>query len=121
MDSVWNFTPDFRVIGYVLTLKGVARLSSTNVKERLTPTNLRVGTNEVLPSPSDRERAVDAILFLGTNNFSVPIDFRERGRPPHMEGQGPAAGNPLFLDGHADWRKFSKMTLRTSGEPSFWY
>jgi prepilin-type N-terminal cleavage/methylation domain-containing protein/prepilin-type processing-associated H-X9-DG protein len=55
------------------------------------------------------------------SHFSVPVDFRERGCPPHMEGKRPAGGNVAFLDGHVDWRKFSKMSIRTWGEPSFWY
>jgi len=121
VDSVWNFTPDFRVIGYVLAFKGVARLSPTNMNERMTPTPVRSGTNEYLPSPSERELAADAILSIGTNTFSVPIDFREKGRPPHMEGKRPAGGNLVFLDGHAGWRKFPKMSIRTVGDPSFWY
>lgn len=121
VDSVWNYTTDFRVIGYVLALKGVARLQYTNVNERMTPTAIRYGTNEYLPSPTERELAADAILSLGTNNFSVPVDFREQGRPPHMEGKRPAGGNIAFLDGHTGWRPFNKMSIRTSGEPTFWY
>jgi prepilin-type N-terminal cleavage/methylation domain-containing protein/prepilin-type processing-associated H-X9-DG protein len=121
VDSVWNFTTDFRVIGYVLAFKGAARLNFTNVNERMTPRTIRFGTNEFLPAPTERELAADAILSIGTNNFSVQIDFREKGRPPHMEGSRPAGGNIVFLDGHVDWRKFQKMSIRTSGEPSFWY
>jgi prepilin-type N-terminal cleavage/methylation domain-containing protein/prepilin-type processing-associated H-X9-DG protein len=121
VDSVWNFTADFRVIGYVFAFKGVARLGFTNVNERMTPKIVRYGTNEFLPSATERELAADAILSLGTNNFSVPVDFREKGRPPHMEGTKPAGGNIVFLDGHVGWRKFSKMTVRTAGDPSFWY
>ncbi len=120
VDSVWNYTASFRVIGYVLALKGVARLSVTNVNERMTPPAIRIGTNEFIPSPSERELAADAILSLG-NTISVPIDIRERGRPPHMEGKRPAGGNINYLDGHVAWRRFSKMSIRTTGDPSFWY
>ncbi len=121
VDSVWNFTTDFRVIGYVLAFKGVARLHFTNVNERMTPRAIGMGTNDFLPSLVERELAADAILSNGTNNFSVQIDFREKGRPPHMEGSRPAGGNIVFLDGHVAWRSFKKMSIRTTGEPSFWY
>ena len=52
----------------------------------------------------------------------VPIDFRRVvGHPPHMNGKLPAGGNILFVDGHVGWRKFEKMSVRTTGEPTFWY
>jgi len=39
-----------------------------------------------------------------------------------MEGKLPLGGNVVCLDGHAEWRKFQKMTVRTDGsEPSFWW
>lgn len=121
VDSVWNFTPEFRVIGYVLAFKGSARLVATNVNTRMTPTSIRFGTNEFLPTASQRELAADAILSIGTNKFFVPVDFRELGRPPHMEGNRPAGGNIVFLDGHVEWRRFSRMSIRTTGDPSFWW
>jgi len=121
VDSVWDFTSDYRVIGFVIALKGTARLTATNVVDRMTPTTVLVGTNEFRPAASERELAADAILSIGTNNFSVPIDFREMGRPPHVEGKRPAGGNLVFLDGHVSWRKFSKMSIRTTGDPSFWW
>jgi prepilin-type N-terminal cleavage/methylation domain-containing protein/prepilin-type processing-associated H-X9-DG protein len=121
VDSVWNFTSDFRVIGYVLAFKGVARLTYSNINERMTPLPMRIGTNDFRPTPSTRELAADANLSIGTNNFFVTVDFREKGHPPHMEGNRPAGGNIVFLDGHADWRNFSKMSIRTTGDPSFWW
>jgi len=120
-DSVWNFTPDFRVIGCVVALKGAARVNPTNVNERMVPMPLRVGTEEILPLASERELASDAILSIGSNNFAVPISFPEKGRPPHMEGRRPAGGNLVFLDGHVAWRKFAAMSIRTTGDPSFWW
>ena len=120
-DSVWNFTASYRVIGYVLAFQGAARLNTTNVNERLTPSTVRVGTNTFLPSPSERELAADANLSNGLNDFFVTINFREKGHPPHMNGRRPAGGNIVFLDGHVDWRRFEKMSVRTSGEPTFWY
>jgi prepilin-type processing-associated H-X9-DG protein len=42
-----------------------------------------------------------------------------------MNGQRPAGGNIVFLDGHVGWRRFEKMTIRTTDNdadhPAFWY
>jgi hypothetical protein len=27
----------------------------------------------------------------------------------------------VFLDGHVGWRKFQQMTVRTQGDPQFWW
>ncbi len=121
VDSVWNFTASYRVIGYVLAFKGAARLNATNINERLTPPTISIGTNTFRPSPSERELAADANLSNGLNDFFVTINFREKGHPPHMNGRRPAGGNIVFLDGHVGWRRFEKMSVRTTGEPTFWY
>ena len=42
-------------------------------------------------------------------------------RSPHLEGKLPAGGNLVFLDGHADWRPYKRMTLRTTMGSDFWY
>jgi prepilin-type N-terminal cleavage/methylation domain-containing protein/prepilin-type processing-associated H-X9-DG protein len=121
VDSVWNLTSTYRVIGYVLAFKGVARLDPINVNDRITPAPIQTGTNTYLPSPSDRELSADANLSNGLKDFAVSIQFYEKGHPPHMIGGRPAGGNILFLDGHVSWRRWEKMTLRTYGDPSFWY
>jgi len=121
VDSVWSLTSTYRVIGYVLAFKGGAQLDATNVNERLTPPTFKIGTNLFAPTPSDRELAADANLSIGKNNFAVPINFYEKGHPPHMEGARPAGGNINFLDGHVAWRPWKNMSIRTAGDPSFWY
>jgi len=40
---------------------------------------------------------------------------------PHMVGKMPTGGNLLFLDSHAEFRKFPKMNVRTDGDPTFWW
>ena len=120
VDTVWNFYTTYRVIGYVLAFQGAARLEMTNVNERLTPTSFKIGTNVFQPTPSDRELAADANLSIG-KTFSVTVNFYEKGRPPHMNGVRPAGCNIVFLDGHVDWRRFETMSVRTYGDPSFWY
>ena len=45
------------------------------------------------------------------------------GQPNHLNGKNPAGGNIAFLDGHAAWRKFREMSLRSdSGAVAdYWY
>jgi prepilin-type N-terminal cleavage/methylation domain-containing protein len=71
-DTVWNFTSSYRVIGYVLAFEGAPRVVSSNLNERITPTPIRMfrSTESYLPSPTERELAVNATLSLGTNNFA---------------------------------------------------
>ncbi|MBE7499770.1 MAG: type II secretion system protein [Verrucomicrobiales bacterium] len=126
-DTVWNFAGDFRVIGYVLAFKGAARVVVTNVNERMTPTPIQIRTTEFLPTPSERELAVDATLSQGTNNFDNIIGGwvlhgrLKPNRTSHLQGKRPSGGNIVFLDGHVDWRPFPKMSIRTTGDPAFWW
>ncbi|MCL5097792.1 MAG: type II secretion system GspH family protein [Candidatus Omnitrophica bacterium] len=126
-DTVWDFaTPNFRVIGYTPTFKYTPRLVSTNWNERMTPTSIRVGGKSILPSPTDRELFADATLSR-ENNFKeivggwVVNGQLKANRTSHLNGSQPAGGNVVYLDGHASWKKFDRMSLRTMGDPSFWY
>jgi prepilin-type N-terminal cleavage/methylation domain-containing protein/prepilin-type processing-associated H-X9-DG protein len=121
IDSVWNFNGVYRVIGYVLAFKGAAQLEPLFANERLTPpAPFKFGTNLFVPTPATRELAADANLSLG-KTFSVPIQFYEKGHPPHMQGNRPAGCNVNFLDGHLEWRRWEHIMVRTHGDPSFWY
>jgi prepilin-type N-terminal cleavage/methylation domain-containing protein/prepilin-type processing-associated H-X9-DG protein len=121
-DWAWDsFGGDIRVIGYVLSFSNTARLHPTNVNVRMTPTQIRLGSIDFLPLPTERELSADGILSnTDTNNFSVAATGATV-HPPHMNGNRPAGGNILFLDGHVAWRPFKLMTIRTTGSPSFWY
>jgi prepilin-type processing-associated H-X9-DG protein len=128
-DTVWNFTSSYRVIGYVLAFEGAPRVLSSNLNEQISPTPIRMfrSTESYLPSPTERELAVDATLSLGTNNFANILGgwwLQGRLKPnrtSHLHGQRPAGGNIVFLDGHVGWRPFPKMTIRTTGQPAFWW
>jgi prepilin-type N-terminal cleavage/methylation domain-containing protein/prepilin-type processing-associated H-X9-DG protein len=121
IDSVWNFNGTYRVIGCVLAFRGAPRLDPSYENPRMTPPSpFMLGTNLLVSTPSTRELAADASLSLG-KTFSVPIQFYEKGHPPHMQGTRPAGCNVNFLDGHVEWRRWEKMAVRTYGDPSFWY
>jgi prepilin-type N-terminal cleavage/methylation domain-containing protein len=112
----WDFTAARRVLGFAFFNKRI-------------PTDNRVGINgcafigktTAISRPSDTAWVVDEIMSLTQAppyNFVVPsgnVPLANGGayRPPHREGNGsPAGGNELFLDGHAEWRQFSKMLPR---------
>lgn len=121
-DVLWNFTTDYRVLGYVMTFTNTANLHYTNVNVKMTPTPITFKGYTYLPNPTTRELLADATLSEGTNNFvRVKGGWAEYHRTSHVNGTRPAGGNIVFLDGHAEWRKFQKMSIRTTGSPIFWF
>lgn len=125
-DQIWDFAmPTFRVIGMTLTFRGIS-LTPTNWNDRMNPSPIDLGTTNYTPSPTDRELAADVTLSVGKNNFTaVPCDWVAGGykaRAAHMAKAIPDGGNIVFLDGHVDWRKFNRMSVRNQlAQPWFWY
>ncbi|MHB8523679.1 MAG: prepilin-type N-terminal cleavage/methylation domain-containing protein [Limisphaerales bacterium] len=122
-DALWNFAlPVFRVIGYATTLKGAGRVTDTNINERMAPMPIKFKGVEVLPSAAERELVADATLSQGPNNFTkVKGGWADYHRTSHLNGTRPAGGNIVFLDGHVTWRQFKDMSIRTVGDPTFWW
>lgn len=140
-DELWAFTTGitnelagdratgYRVIGYAVAFKNSGRVLPTNITESLNPAPWRMRDgSEYEPGPSARVIAADGTLSNGSNesdrtkNTYTKIDGGWRGhQAAHLEGRLPAGGNLLMLDGHAEWRKFQKMVVRTTGTPSFWW
>jgi prepilin-type N-terminal cleavage/methylation domain-containing protein/prepilin-type processing-associated H-X9-DG protein len=140
-DTLWSFTTGitnelardnttgYRVIGYAVAFKGSGRVRKTNITESFNPAPWVMGNGlEINPGPSERVVAADGTLSDGANekdryrNRYTKVDGGWRGhQAPHMEKLLPAGGNLLFLDGHADWRKFDRMVVRTDGNPAFWW
>jgi prepilin-type N-terminal cleavage/methylation domain-containing protein len=141
-DELWSFTtqvdeevaPDsntgYRVIGYAVAFQNSGRVRATNITESLNPAPWRLPDGTTLnPGPAERVVSADAILSNGSSEsnrerntyrgirggWSKPHDSA------HLQGRMPVGGNHLYLDGHASWEKFAKMTVRTTGEPAFWW
>ena len=138
--NLWEFTANqgrgtgYRVIGYAMTFPRAGRVIATNINDKLTDMKvIRVGAQEVAIPASDRELLADATLSYGENhrdrtrNTYKGINGGWQGhQAPHLNGRVPAGGNIAFLDGHTQWRKFDKMTVRTSpnntsDSPAFWW
>ncbi len=140
-DELWSFTtgntneiagdsdPGYRVIGYAVAFQGSGRVAATNITESFNPKAWKLaGGVEYEPGPSARVVVADATLSNGENmvdrtrNRYTGIDGGWRGhQAAHLDGKLPAGGNLLMLDGHAEWRKFRQMVVRTTGTPAFWW
>lgn len=133
-----NNATGYRVIGYALAWKGAGRILTTNVTESLNPKAWTIGGVQVQPSPTERVIVADAIISASLAPNSTGPGNNEKDRTQnrynginggwaghqtsHLEGRMPAGGNLLMLDGHAEWRKFNLMHVRTDGSyPSFWW
>jgi prepilin-type N-terminal cleavage/methylation domain-containing protein/prepilin-type processing-associated H-X9-DG protein len=140
-DELWRFTTGaktevasetaggYRVIGYAVAFRGSGRIRDTNITESLNPKpwKMRDGP-EINPGASERVIAADGTISEGSNetdrakNRYTKIDGGWRGhQAAHLAGLLPEGGNLLMLDGHAEWRRFQKMIVRTDGSPSFWW
>jgi prepilin-type N-terminal cleavage/methylation domain-containing protein/prepilin-type processing-associated H-X9-DG protein len=128
----------YRVIGYAVAFKGAGRVVETNITESFNPKpwRLRDGT-EIDAGPSERVICADGTLSIGTDEVNRAanryVDIAGgwqtgthrsahlgSGTPPMPEG-----GNVLALDGHAEFRRFQQMTVRTrqnsASTPAFWW
>ncbi|MCL4177900.1 MAG: type II secretion system GspH family protein [Verrucomicrobia bacterium] len=141
-DELWAFTTantneiaadndqGYRVIGYAVAFINSGRVRATNITESFNPApwNMTDGTT-YNPSPTERVIVADATLSNGENeinrnlNTYTGIDGGWRGhQAAHLGPQKiPVGGNLLFLDGHAEWKRFEAMTVRTTGTPAFWW
>jgi len=129
-DELWDFTSNFKVLGFAFATKDAPRVRPTNsfVKLQQKVIKLPDGTDVVI-GPTEAAIAMDATLSVGENmtdrtrnDFTnVQGGWEEPHRSPHLQGQLPAGGNVLFMDSHASWRTFDKMVVRTTGQPSFWW
>jgi prepilin-type N-terminal cleavage/methylation domain-containing protein/prepilin-type processing-associated H-X9-DG protein len=143
-DELWAFTTansaeiandqdaGYRVIGYAVAFKGSGRVLETNITESVNPPafNLRDGS-QYKPSPADRVLSADATISNGADevnrarNTYIGIQGgwtdKKGHQTAHLEGKMPGGGNILYLDGHASWKKFATMHVRTTGDPAFWW
>jgi prepilin-type N-terminal cleavage/methylation domain-containing protein/prepilin-type processing-associated H-X9-DG protein len=139
-DELWRFTTDsvtettkrdagYRVVGYQFAFLNAARVRKTNITESLNPKSWKMANGlEINPGSSERVIIADAIISSGANekdrtkNRYTKVDGGWRGhQSPHLNGKLPEGGNLAFADAHVEWRNFSKMVVRTDGDPSFWW
>jgi len=140
-DSYWNFNPNFRVLGYTFALETSARLQSFYQQTKLTapkpaPVDPAGATTPVPAGPLVTRPVTECVLIA---DATISIGCTEANRSAgkytgivgafpslphaaaHRDGTQPGGGNVSYMDGHAEWVKFSSMKIRTSGAPAFWW
>jgi prepilin-type N-terminal cleavage/methylation domain-containing protein len=136
--EMWDFdltnNASFKVLGYIPCITGNPGLQPDYIQKRLTlaePTHpdVRNPALTVPVSTTDAVLVADATISAGgnlvnrgANNYtSVPGNHSFLHSAPHLNRQLPAGGNLAFLDSHAEWRKFERMTVRTRSGTTFWF
>jgi prepilin-type N-terminal cleavage/methylation domain-containing protein/prepilin-type processing-associated H-X9-DG protein len=128
--NLWNFTADFRVIGYAFATKDAPRVASTNIVEKAVSAQVNIRGQLVTLSPSERTIAADATISQGSNEANRSLNTytgieggwkNGKHESPHLNGRLPDGGTSLFADGHVAYVKFRNMYVRTEGEPTFWW
>jgi prepilin-type N-terminal cleavage/methylation domain-containing protein/prepilin-type processing-associated H-X9-DG protein len=130
VDGLWNFAPDYAVLGYffliqrvpgnptmpplTLTPQHYKNYQSTNVAQRDPQTHVA--------SASETELATDAVLSQN-GQFYVKGGYQYAHMTSHMgKDRKPEGGNILFMDGHVEWRPFKDMFKRAAaGDVEFWF
>jgi len=140
-DVYWNFTPNFRVLGYAFALETSARVKPFYQQTKLTspkpaPVDPPLTTTPVPAGPLTTRSVTEGVLVAdGTISTGAIEANRSAGRytgivgafanmphaAAHRDGTLPGGGNVNYMDGHAEWVKFSAMKIRTDGAPSFWW
>ncbi len=107
----WNYganngAPAQRCVGYVFLVPRAAGSIPAQFLQADT-----VGNNG--RSPSENELVVDITPSQGPPSYTTYIFTPAGGfsdHPAHMKGNIPAGENVAFVDGHVEWRDFSRMT-----------
>jgi hypothetical protein len=135
-DALWNFAlPTFRVVGYAFTFDGTGAsgtpiLHPTNSNVSMIPSSINYGGVTYPPQPTtDRVLLADATISNGNNEANRLLNtytgimggWSKPHRTPHLERRLPSGGTVGMLDGHAEWRKFPQMRVRTLSGPYFWW
>ena len=119
-----------RVLGYAMTLAGLASLDVTNQNKTVKATDLPVGTSladrvliadATISNPG--QSSTNAVLRVNYNYTFIQGGYSKQHLTPHLNGKIPKGGNVAMIEGHGERRKWENMLPRTatSGDPTFWW
>ena len=133
-DNEWNYgLPTFYVTGYTFATAGSDLLSTTPVMAQnvVGKTTAHLTVNGQSISVSDTVFCADpnlSTIVNGQTNFmhinggaKDPSGNYITYDAPHRKGNRPLGGNVAIVDGHAEFRSFQNMIVRTTGTPSWWW
>ncbi|HEY7115333.1 MAG TPA: type II secretion system protein [Tepidisphaeraceae bacterium] len=135
VDGLWNFDPNFSVLGYFFLLQRIPPpapmgkivpnmpnpLFEKNYQDKTVPKKNPITGRA---SASETELVTDSVISSNGGNFAgVQGGFAVKHLTSHMNRDNkPEGGNILFMDGHVDWRPFADMKVRDRGyQPEFWF
>ncbi len=136
--NLWNYeTNVYRVVGYAMTFPGTATVTATNQNPSMLPQSMIDRSRGITYPPqssSERILMADAVIskpgdadevnrWLNTY-IDIKGGYPKVHQTAHLEKIMPTGGNVGMLDGHAEWRKFMLMYVRTdpmSKNPVFWW
>ena len=138
IDLEWNYSLQYRVIGYAMTLPGTASVIATNQNPSLIPQPTVIAGTIMLAAPDPSRRVVTAGIVISQSGQNItankmsytyvhipnfPATLPDQ-RSSHLDGTGryPTGDNSGMLDGSAKWIKFKDTICRTQGgTPGFWW
>jgi prepilin-type processing-associated H-X9-DG protein len=126
VDAFWNFSSTRRIVGYSCLFQRIGFSGSL-----IAPKEFVSKINQPMPGSTlaESEFIADVVISdLAGSNFDIAIlsaiTLRGSYGSSHMQGQRPAGGNILFLDGHVGWRPFNQMQVRyldSAGRARWWF
>jgi prepilin-type N-terminal cleavage/methylation domain-containing protein len=144
--AMWNFNPNYRVVGYLMTMPwGVSEIYtnwnfSTIPRDIIPPGSPPPGVSGYggprfppmsKPVTSDRPLAADVTISdtgqydktkVATYKWTdIAGGFYKHHVTDHLRGKMPYGGYIVMLDGHVQWRRFSDMDCRVYNNPGFWW
>jgi len=133
--GAWAGYPGYASLGYAFALGGSDSLSTSPVNAGyvLPKITSRISIPGGPPTFTASQLPVTECYFAFDGTISIGSDVNNRGanqytgiqgteRSAHLTGNMPYGGNEVALDGHAQFIKFSAMTVHTGGsDPHFWW
>jgi prepilin-type N-terminal cleavage/methylation domain-containing protein/prepilin-type processing-associated H-X9-DG protein len=116
-DQTWFFNPTFRILGFIYLIPGAGQAASKIGKSEIPywKTNSIYVPGQVPPSQQEmvcdevvRDQTTGSYTYInagGLPQMNPPIIQRTT----HLDGNMPAGGNILFVDGHVEWRTWRAM------------
>ena len=118
LDGLWNFSPIYRVTGYMWLLQR----PNPSIASLALPKLAKVTIFDSDHVADDSELVVDDTLSQNGDFGQVTGGWKLPHTTSHMKGFKPQGGNILFLDGHVTWRPFTDMRIRcNAGNVEFWF
>jgi prepilin-type N-terminal cleavage/methylation domain-containing protein len=103
-DELWDFSPEYKVLGYAFATKDPPRVTLTNKFEKLKTTVFKYRGEDITVAPSKAIIAADATMSQGdnegrraVNNYTkVRGGWKKDHSSPHLYGQMPSGGIMSF-------------------------